>query len=102
MPRALEIVGSPERQRPDERVAYQITIDASYASPSTPVCVLYDLSTGTDVSGTKLSGSPSIAGQVLTTPLVIALVAGTTYRLECQFVSGGNTFEPYLIILGVT
>ncbi len=33
--------------------------------------------------------------------LVVDLVTGRKYRLEFQFVSGGNTFEPYLIIKGV-
>ena len=102
MPRSVQIVGSPEQQRPDERVAYQVTIDASYASPSTPVCTLYDTADESDVSSTKLSGSAAINSQVFTSPLVIALVAGHTYRLEFQFVSGGNTFEPYLMIVGAS
>jgi hypothetical protein len=101
MSRSVVVTGSPEQQRPDERVAYQVTLDASYASPSSPVCTLYDLSDGSDVSSTKLSGSAAINGQVFTSPLVISLVAGRKYRLEFQFVSGGNTFEPYLIIKGV-
>jgi hypothetical protein len=100
MARSVVITGSPETQRPDERVAYAPTIDASYPSPSNPVCTLYDLSDDSDVSATKLSGSPAINGQVFTSPLVIGLVAGRSYRLEFQFVSGGNTFEPYLIIKG--
>lgn len=101
MARAVVVSGSPEQQRPDERVAYQVTIDSSYASPSSPVCKLYDTTDETDVSSTKLSGSASISGQVFTSPLVISPVAGRSYRLEFQFVSGGNTFEPYLIIRGV-
>lgn len=104
MPRQLTITGSPERQRPDERVAYSITLDSSYSSPSSAACKLYDVtdpSAETNVSATKLLGSASVNGQVLTTPLVISLVAGRTYRLECQFVSGGNTFEPYLMLMGV-
>ncbi len=101
MPRSLVVTGSPEKQRPDERVAYSVTIDDSYPSPSSPVCVLYDLADSTDVSSTKLSGSAAINGQVFTSPLVIGLEAGAKYRLEFQFVSGGNTFEPYLIIKGV-
>lgn len=101
MPRSVMIVGSPEQQRPDESVAYQVTLDSSYASPSTPVSKLYDTTDETDVSATKLSGSAAINGQVYTSPLVIGLVAGRAYRLEFQFVSGGNTFEPYLIIVGV-
>lgn len=103
MPRAVQITGSPEQQRPDERIAYQVTLDASYASPSSPVCKLYDITSGeTDVSSTKLSGSAAINGAVFTSPLVIALVAAHTYRLEFQFASGGNTFEPYLLLDGAT
>jgi hypothetical protein len=104
MPRSVIVIGSPEQQRPDERVAYQVTLDASYASPSAPACTLYDITDAAavvDVSATKLSGSAALVGQVFTSPLVIALVATKKYRLEFQFVSGGNTFEPYLIIKGV-
>lgn len=101
MARNVLVAGSPEQQRPDERVAYQVTLDASYASPASPVCKLYDTGDETDVSSSKLSGAAAINGQVFTSPLVIALVAGHTYRLEFQFASGGNTFEPYLIIAGV-
>lgn len=103
MPRRVQITGSPEQQRPDERIAYAVTIDATYPTPSSPACVLYARTNGveTDVSATKLSGTATIVGQVFTSPLVISLIAGTTYRLEFQFVSSGNTFEPYLIISGV-
>lgn len=104
MPRNVRVSRSPEEQRPDERIAYAVTIDATYTSPGTPVCTLYDVTDPaaiTDVTGTKLSGSPSIVGQVFTSPLVISLVADKQYRLEFQFVSGGSTFEPYLIINGV-
>jgi hypothetical protein len=101
MPRSVQIIGSPEQQRPDERVAYEVTIDGSYASPSAPVSKLYDTADETDVSSTKLLGSAAIASQVFTSPLVISLLAGHTYRLEFQFASGGNTFEPYLIIVGI-
>lgn len=103
MPRSIIVSGSPEQQRPDERVAYQVTLDSSYASPGTPVCALWDITdadTPVDVTSSKLSGSAGIVGQVFTSPLVISLVAGNKYRLEFQFVSGGNTFEPYLIING--
>ena len=101
MPRSVQITGSPEQQRPDERVAYQVTIHASYTSPSVPVSKIYDMTDETDVSATKLSGGATLNEQVFTSPLVIALVAGHSYRLEFQFVSGGNTFEPYLMIVGV-
>lgn len=100
MPRQLQL--GNEHQRPDERVAYQLTIDSSYASPGSAACTLYDVTTGTATEvASKLSGSPAIVGQVFTSPLVIDLVAGSTYRLEFKFTSGGNTFEPYLLIVGV-
>jgi len=104
MPRRIKIPGFPEEQRPDERVAYDLTISATYPSPSTPAGKLYDITergTETDVTASKLSGSAAIVGQVMTSPLVISLVAGRVYRLEFQFVSGGNTFEPYGLIYGV-
>lgn len=103
MPRRLVVSGSPEQQRPDERVAYAVTIDSTYASPGTPVCALWDITdpdSPTDVTASKLSGSAGIVGQVFTSPLVIDLIAAKKYRLEFKFVSGGNTFEPYLIIDG--
>lgn len=100
MPRQLTL--GTENQRPDERVAYQLTIDASYASPGTPVSTLWDVTdTVTDVTSTKLSGSAAIVGQVFTSPLVIDPVAGKTYRLEFKFTSGGSVYEPYLLINGV-
>jgi hypothetical protein len=100
MPRQLQL--GREEQRPDEHVAYQLTIDSSYASPSTPVSTLWDVTESTAVEvAAKLSGSAAINGQVFTSPLVIDLVAGQTYRLEFKFTSGGSVFEPYLIITGV-
>ncbi len=104
MARRLTIPGFPENQRPDERTSYPIIIPATYPSPSSPVCKLYDVTvkgTETDVTATNLSGSASITDGTLTTPLVISLVAGRVYRLEAQYVSGGNTFEPYGLIYGV-
>lgn len=104
MANTTQITGFPDYRRPDDRVAYDLDIPASYPAPSSPLCKLYDITvkgTETDVTATKLSGSAAITGQVMTSPLVIALVAGRTYRLEFQFVSGGNTFEPYGIIHGV-
>lgn len=110
MPRQLQL--SQDNQRPDEQVPYRFIIpEASYPSAASPVATLYDVTgTATDVSATKLSGSAAIGAatiegtvypQVFTTPLAIALVAGKTYRLECKFVSGGGTYEPYFTIVGV-
>jgi hypothetical protein len=42
-----------------------------------------------------LSGSASVAGDVITTPVVKSLVAGTQYRLEIKFTVSGNIFEAF-------
>lgn len=100
--RALIITNTPEQQRPDERVAYDVELDDTYPDPSNLTVTLYDLTLGTDVSATKLVGAGSIVGQVLFTPLVIELLPGHKYRLDVTFVSGGNLFRPYGIIYGIT
>lgn len=90
-------------QRPIERVAYSCDTAAYGGSPSSPSATLYSVaSDGTRTpDATKLSGSASVSGDVVTSPLVINLVAGTNYLLELSFVCGGNTWAPLLQIRGV-
>jgi hypothetical protein len=52
----------------------------------------------TDVTSTVLSGTASASGDVITCPVMQSLTAGKLYRLEIQFVTGGNTLEAYAII----
>ena len=84
-------------QGEDERIAYALTTTPWGSSPSTPACKLYDITAGgrLDVSATKLSGSASALGDVITSPLVLGLTKGYLYRLEFLFVCAGNTFEAY-------
>jgi hypothetical protein len=98
-----EVVGGRRKQGTDERIAYAVTTTPWGSSPSNPVCKLYDITvagTRTDVSTAKLTGSPTINGDVITTPLVYGLEADKLYRLEIQFVIGGNTLEAYMEIAG--
>jgi hypothetical protein len=97
------VVQSPIGQGQHERIAY--TCDFTKWSrtgniPSNPAVTIIDLSTGTDVSASKLSGAPSINQMVMTTPLVILLVPDIQYRLNMQCVIDGNTFEAYCVIIG--
>lgn len=94
-------------QGADERIAYTLTTTPWGSSPASLVVKLWDVTTDpdmqaaaywTDVSTTKLSGSASAIGDVITTPLVIGLVAGNLYRCEVQFVCSGNTFEAWALI----
>jgi len=93
------IIESPLYQGVDEQVAYTLTVTPWGSSPSSVAAVLKNAA-GTDLSSTKLSGSASVAGDVITTPKVISLVADTQYRLEIKFTCSGNIFEAYADIWG--
>lgn len=93
------IVESPLYQGVDEQVAYQLTVTPWGSSPTSIAVVLKD-ATGTDVSSTKLSGSATANGDVITTPKVISLVDGSQYRLEIKFTCSGNIFEAWVDIIG--
>ena len=47
-----------------------------------------------------MTGSASVSGDVITTPLISGLVNGTQYRVEVKWVVGGNTFETYFWLYG--
>lgn len=98
-----EVVGGRRKQGADERIAYALTTTPWGSSPANPLCKLYDVSTPgarTDVSSTRLTGSPTVDGDVITTPLVYGLEDDKFYRLEIQFVIGGNTLEAYMELVG--
>lgn len=90
-------------QRPPERVAYTCDTAIYGGAPTGVVCAIYQVTVDglVDVSATKLAGSPAVTGDVIATPRVVALDAGTTYLLEIKFVAGGNTWAPLLEIKGV-
>lgn len=94
-----EFIESPMPQGRNEALAYRLTSTPWAVSPTSPAVAIYshdpDTDTYTDVSSTKLVGSPSISGDVITTPLVYALTPGTKYRVEVRFTVSGNTFEPF-------
>ena len=89
------------RQGADEKIARSVTVTSWGTTPTDVTVKTYDLSgaTPTDVSATVHTGAPSVAGDVITTPLIGGLVAGRAYRVEIKFTaSNGNTFEPFFII----
>ena len=98
-----EVKESPREQGADERIAYEITTTPWGSTPSAVDVKLFSIGADgslTDVTATKLSGVASVTGDVITTPLVISLVAGTTYRLETKFTTSGNVLECFMIITG--
>ncbi len=83
----------------DEQIAYTLTTTPWGSSPIDVDVKIYD-DTRTDKSSTCLNGSPSVNGDIITTPLVISLTARMLYRLEIKFTSSGNIFEAFCEILG--
>lgn len=55
---------------------------------------------GTDVSSTKLSGSPSFTNLVLTLPMITGLADGGLYLLRARGSSGGATYELWAHVRG--
>lgn len=92
---------SPLVQGVDERIAYLLTTTPWGSSPGT-ITVVLKSAAGTDVSATYLSGAASVAGDVITTPIIHSLVNDTQYRLEIKFICSGNTFEAWADVYGQT
>lgn len=90
---------SPIYQGVDERIAYTLTTTPFASSPSSPVMTIKDID-GEDVTSDYISGSASVSGDVITTPIIISLTAGVQYRMEIQFVSSGNTWEAWCDLRG--
>ena len=94
-----EVKESKLLQGADEKIAYQLTTTPWGSTPTSIVVKCYDVTTAReDVTSTNLSGTASATGDVITCPVLQSLTAGNSYRLEIQFVSGGNTWEAYAII----
>jgi hypothetical protein len=94
-------VGNTLYQGNDESIVYSITTTSWGSTPVVVAVKAYDVTGGTreDVTDTVLSGSSSVDGDVITLPAVGGLTPGKMYRIEVQFTSGGNTFEPYIEII---
>lgn len=98
---------SPLAQRAAERVRYSVNTAIYGGSPTTVTVTIHELpagqldAVGTDVSDTCLSGEDSVAGDVITLPIVQSLTAGKRYRLAVTFDAGGNRWAPVAIVVGV-
>ena len=98
-----EFKESPFYQGEDEQLAHKVTVPTSWgtATLTSLSSVLYEDPDGdnTDVTSTSLSGSTTASSQVITTPVVKSLTAGTKYRLEVKWTSSeSNVLEAYAII----
>ena len=80
----------------DEQIVYTLTTTPWGSSPIGVSVKAYDMSVPyTDITATVLSGSPTVAGDVITLPILKSLTEGKTYRIEVKFTAGGNIFEAW-------
>jgi len=92
---------SPLVQGVDERIAYILDTTPWGGTPSLPAVVIKSAA-GIDVTATYASGSASVSGDDITTPVIHSLVNDTQYRLEVKFTISGNVFEAYAELYGQT
>jgi len=93
------IIESPIHQGEDEEITYALTTTPWESDPSSPVVTIKDAD-GEDVTADYTDGSASASGDVITTPTILDLVAGTQYRLEIQFTVDGNVEEAWADLRG--
>jgi len=93
------ITESPLYQGEDERIAYTLTTTPWASDPTSPVVTVKD-SGGTDVTADVTSGSASVTGDVITTPIICDLTAAAQYRLEIKFTSADNVLEAWADLRG--
>ena len=95
---------SPLYQGADEQVNYSLTSTPWGSTPTSVVAKIYliDSGTYTDYSTTCFGATTStVTGDVISLPTVQNIVSGNRYRMEVKFTdSGGNIWEPYVIIEG--
>lgn len=97
-----EVAQGTQVQGTDERIAYSLTTTPWGSAPTAVAAVVYDVTGGgrTDVTSTVMPiNGPGVAGDVITLSLLRNLTAGSTYRVEVTFTSGGNVFEPYFYVV---
>lgn len=92
---------SPIYQGVDERLIYTLTTTPWGGGSTTPAYVIKD-STGTVVTATYVTGSPSGSGDIITAGVTHSLTAGAQYRMEWKWVNGSNTYEAWADLYGQT
>lgn len=98
---AHKVDESPVEQSKNEEIAYEFDF-TSIGTPTSPAVTIKDMNAGgADVSATCLTtGTPAIAGNVVTTTKIKSLVTGRRYHLECVVTISGNLVEAYCDIFG--
>jgi len=92
-----EINESPLAQGADEKIPYVLETNVADWNLIRPVSASVTVKwNSTDATSTNSSGSVTISGTTITTPLIKSLTAGKRYRMEIKWAnSTGATAEAY-------
>jgi len=94
-----EAVGSPFEQGSTESVYYTVPTAEWGGPPSDVSLTIRDLkANNADVTNAKSSGNAQITDDDITLPRIYNLTAGKKYRVDVQFMSGGNLLDFYFYI----
>lgn len=86
----------PQRQGEDEGIFYSLDVSAWGSSPTNvAVTVKHGAE---DVTAEVTTGTPVVAGKVITLPKIHGLTAGFVYRVEVAFTVSNNELETYFYI----
>lgn len=90
-----------KHQGVDEEIVYTITTTQIGSDPTSPSVAVYDATDDhEDVTATVMpTGSPSVAGDVITLPTLKDLTIDHEYRVEVQFTLDGNLIEVYFLVV---
>ena len=97
-----EIKEGLQSQGSEERIAYTLTTTPWGSSPTNDAAKIFEVVAGvyTDVTTDKMTGITSVAGDIITLPVIHSLIAGMMYRVEVLFTCSGNVFEAFAYVLG--
>ena len=94
-----EVAEGKQHQGVDEQIAYSLDVSAVGSSPSSPVVVVKDVTTGTVVTSTVMpTNVPTVAGDVITLSPLKLLTADRLYRVEVKYTLEGNVLESYFYV----
>ena len=107
MPKSREILEKTQVQGIEESRSWimltsDIDVNGDYLTPASVTSVKaysYNKHTGayTDVTATVMpAGVAVITDRYISLPPLTALTEGVFYRIECKYVTGGNTLEKYM------
>ena len=89
-------IAEPQPQGKDEAIYWGLDVTRWGSSPTDAAVTVYQ--DGSDVTADVTTGSPTVAGNIITLPQIHSLTAGLMYRVEVAFTVGDNDLETHWFI----